>query len=431
MFKKIFGQSVGELFGNKRFLVGFSIVCAIIFWLVIDISQNPVKTVSIADVPISITTENTAVSELGLDVVGGDINQKVTVDISGPNYIVSSLSKDDILVSASLAEVKEAGTYELSLIGTRNSSKIGYEIAGIKPEKISLVFDNVDTKVFDVEANAIGVSTPPDTMLVAENAIVSDNANKTVEITGARSVISNIKRVSAVANVNKVMTATESFDAEIILYDENDNEISKDGLTLSVSKPKITVPIYTKKTVPLVAVFNNAPEYYINNGVPHTMSIQGEKVTEIEIKGPAAAVELMTHVNLSVIDFANISPDKHQFECTLDLPNTVKTTDNTITVMVNVEIKNISSKTISVQRLTAENMAQGYSLSGNVIKNVVLYGSKTDIKSINASSVVAVVDLKDVGTGQTTVKPKFRVEGYDTVWVYGTDYDVSITVKSN
>ena len=48
---------ITKLFDNKKFLIAFSVVLAVIFWLVIEITENPSRDVVLSGVPITLTQQ--------------------------------------------------------------------------------------------------------------------------------------------------------------------------------------------------------------------------------------------------------------------------------------------------------------------------------------------------------------------------------------
>ena len=88
--------SVSKWMHNKKVVMTVSLVCAIIFWGIINVSESPNITRDIHNVPVVISLEGTAAKDVfDLDVVGGE-ERTVTVTVSGPRYIVAGLTAEDI-----------------------------------------------------------------------------------------------------------------------------------------------------------------------------------------------------------------------------------------------------------------------------------------------------------------------------------------------
>ena len=196
-----------RLFGNRKFTIPLSVFLAVVFWMVITLSENPQREVTISGLPVTIATANTVVEELGLDVIG-NVDSSVSVVVSGPTYIVSSLTSSDLYVTANLSEVNAAGTYEIPLVANKVGTATGYDVISVVPEKISLTFDYINEEEFPVEAVANGASAVEG--LIADTPVVTNSEDATITVRGPRSYIERISAIRAVADVNEVLSKTET-----------------------------------------------------------------------------------------------------------------------------------------------------------------------------------------------------------------------------
>lgn len=415
--------NLGKLFYNNKFVLVFALIIAIAFWLTIKIGQNTTIEKTISDVTVNITTEGTSVEALGLDVISGGTNQKVNVKVSGPSYVISALTSSDILVTASFSEVTAAGTYQVPLTATKNNSALtDYTIVGVTPGTIEVVFDNIDTKTFTPVAHAEGAVAAEG--LVAEAAVITDTACSTIDISGPRTEMEKIASVTAYADVHKTMSETESFDATIRLLDADGNELDPTSFVLSYSELKITVPISRSKQLPVVPTFTNLPAFYTPSTVPYTLS-----TTVITVLGPPEVVDNLKNVELSAIDFDQVTTGKTEFVCTVTLPNAVKNMDSLEEVTVKLNLGSLEEGKVDITRVNAVNLAKG--LNANVsqtIKNVKLCGPEGVVSALNAEDIYAEVDLTGKAAGEHTVPARIKVNGVNNVWQVGV-YDVLVTIS--
>ncbi len=411
---------ISKLLHNHKLIGVVSFVAAVVIWLVISITQNPTREQIISGVPITINTENTAVQQLGLDVVDDLSLTSVNVRVSGPSYIVTSLTSSDISVGASLSDVNAAGTYELQLSAVRNSNKIGYDIIEVSPSTITVTFDNIDTKTFDLVAVANGVKAEDG--LIAYQPTVTEGTDSKIEITGPRKQMEKVAQVCAVSDAVKTIGSTESFDAKIVLLDEKGSEIDKTNFKIGKDNVKISVPIYKKAEFNIKPVFINAPAVY-GNDVPCTLS-----ETTVTVIGPPDVIGDMTEVKLKPIDFATINSQNLEFDVELDLPTSVKTADNADTVHIKLNIPRVSEKNFAVSDIRFTGLSNGLAAkAGNVIKSVKICGPASDVYKLSGSDLFATVDLTGKAAGEYTVNAVIGCSSADTVWAYGT-YTIIVTV---
>jgi len=414
--------SLKNLLDNKRFTVPFSIGVAFVLWLIIMINQNPIRQQTFNDIPVNVSLENTVVGETGLGIINDVASQKFTVVLSGPNYIVSTLKPEDFILNAEVADVTAAGTYKLDISGVRNSSKSGYTFASITPDTVEVTFDFIDTKEYTVIPKLVGVGAAEG--LVAETPIINGLENGMTTIKGPRSVMDKIDSVVAYAEVNKTLDSTQTYDANIVVYDEKGKALDMTNLVLTTPSVKVSVPISKKVTLPVNPSFKNMPSGLALKNIKYT--VDHNKVTVV---GPPDVVEKMTSVTLSPIDFTSVSTGTKKFEVSLVLPDGVKLLDNIEVFIVSIDTEGYREKIIGVTDIKFTGLADSMKAkTGKTIKNVKICGPSADIKKIKASDVYAVIDLRDKTVGEYTVDVQIKSQKYNKIWQVGT-YSVAVTVE--
>lgn len=407
-----------KLFSNNKFVLIFSLVTAFVFWMGITIVENPERDTTFSNITISVVTDGTAAGELGLDLISIS-SPTATVKVSGPSYVLASLEATDISVALPLADVTEAGKYDIALNAA--SATGGVNIVGITPAKVTAVFDYTDTKQFDVEVEAIGAVAVSG--LVADTPTVSNNADATVAITGPRSELSKIARVVAVAKVNETLSATESFSAALHLYDADGNELDSGVYSIPTEEVKITVPILKQKVLPLKVTFANKPDYYTKNDVPYNVS-----ATRVTVLGPATTVDELDAISLAPIDFDSITSSNNKFDVAPTLPNGVKLAENVEVVTVTVNTNGFQESIFTVNNFEFKNIANGLVSTATSIKNVKICGPRSTLRKLKASDLYAVADLSGKTAGEYTVAVRVYSKAYDNIWQVGT-YNVVVTIK--
>lgn len=410
------------LLENRKFTIPFSICMSIILWLIITMSQNPIRQQIFNDITATVSIENTVISEMGLGIVNDISAQKFSVTLSGPNYVVSSVKPEDFILNADITEVTKAGTYKLKLTGSRNSNKTGYTFASISPSEIEVSFDFIDTKEYTVVPKIIGAAAAEG--LVAETPIINGLENGIITIKGPRTTMEKIDTVAAYAEVDKTLNSTQTYSADIKIYDNKGNELDMTNLVISTTTVKVSVPISKKVTLPVKAAFNNLPEGLTADDIKH--SIDHQKVTVV---GTPEVVAKMTSVTLSPIDFTTVSKNSQSFEATLVLPDGVKLLDNIEFFTITIDTSDFNEKTLNISNIKYSGLSSSLKATVNTsIKNVKICGNKDDIKNIKPEDLYAVVDLSDKPAGDYTVSVMIKSDKYKKVWQVG-QYNIAVTVK--
>lgn len=409
-----------KLLGNKRFTVPFSLGLAFVLWLVITINQNPIIERSFSDMTINVNLENTFASDKGMSIVDDISTQKFTVVVRGASYAVSSIKSGDINVYASAASVDAPGEYNLDVMASKTNQLANYEILSVTPSTMKVSFDYIDTKDFTIKPKTEGATAKDG--LIAENGIVSGTENDTVTISGPRTVMNKISSVVALAKVNKTLDVSETFDADIVLYDEQGNQISDEHLTLSINKVKVTVPISKTKTVPVLVDFTNLPNGFDKNSISYSLNY-----SSVTVIGKPETVDKTESVILSPIDLTAVSPTANSFDVSAKLPEGVRLVDNIEYFNVKLNIDNYSQKVITVSDITCNGLGSGLKIQNIAeIKNVRICGPKSVIKNIG--SAYAEIDLSGKTAGQHSVEVNISFKENNNIWAIGT-YTTTVSIK--
>lgn len=414
--------SIRDLLNNKKFAVTFSIVAAFIIWLILSLYQTPEREQTFTDVPLTINTKGTVVEELGMGIINDVSDVKISVTVYGPNYVVSSLDSQDLTVTASLSDVTAPGTYVLSLNPVKTNKRGDYTFVNISPSSITAKFDYIDTQEFDVVPQAEGVSAVSN--LIAEAPVLSSTDDAKITIKGPRTEMKKITSVVAYKEVNKVLESTTSFDADIKLFDEEGNELDKKPFDIEKETVKISVPISKKATFNLVPTFTNAP----SDDAKNNLSIKLD-VDTITVIGPPNTIDSMQNVELSPIDYTQISKSNGTFTLTPVFPDGVKSLDNIEQVVAQINTSALSERTFNISNIEFINKADSITTaSATNIKNVKICGPSRVVRNLTEDDFKAVVDLKGKATGEYTMNVTITCHSNPVVWQVGK-YTVSVTLN--
>lgn len=408
-----------KLLYNKNFTIPFSVLLSFAIWIVITIVQKPTMDRSFSDMTVAINLENTFASENNMSLIGDISDQRFTVLVMGSNRVVSALSANDINLYASAATVDSPGEYDLLVSATPGSE---YDVLDISPKTVKVRFDYVETQEYTIEALAEGVTAAEG--LIAENPAVSGLESGTISITGPRTTINEIASVKAKTAVNRTLSASETFDAEIVLYNEKGDEIEQTDLTFSINEVKVTVPISKRKTVSVNVDFSNMPEGFDKSTIP--VQIDHETV---EIIGTPETVDKIKSITLSPIDLTTVSKESNTFKVTAKLPEGVRLFEKIENFEVKIDLSNYVERTITVTRVRYTGLTEGLKTSGTTsINGVKICGPRSVINKLNIDNVYAVRDLSNKIKGEHTVNTYIGFDNYNDVWAIGT-YQTSITIK--
>ncbi len=416
---------ISDLFYNNRFLLVFSIVVAVIVWLVVAVEFSPETTQTIKNVPVKIDYSEIKNNLGGLQPFG-ETDFTVDVTVSGQKIVVESDSiADSINVTASTGYVNSVGNYDLQ-INVEGSDE--YKIVGVSPELVQVYFDYPREKEFKIETDVTFDSKAVEDGYFMDDFVLSDT--NTVKVSGPESEINKIERIVAKAEHEGSMRQSDTVDGVL-------TAVTKDGSTLKYvsfkrqsEKVQITIPVYKIATLPVTCAFSNIPAEYLDS-LPFEVSISPATAT---FGIPENQLENKTSFELSSkIDFSKLNVGQNVF--------TVSVTDNEISggivldetkeFVITVTVKNMGAKTISAPStmgvsgvpagLTAELSKLNFSV-------LTVIGPEEQLGLLNADNLVLTADFSNIDENASDVVTVPVRLSNDSCWSFG-EYTATFTIS--
>lgn len=145
--KKI--RNLNDLMNNNKFVFVVSIVVAFFVWVAVAMYKSPEETNTIYNVPITIDTENSIVAQKGY-VNFWQSDDVIDVTVTGPRYLVTSLTAEDISVTANVNTVDSAGIFDLALRVSLKEDSPDITISAQSKTSVEVYFDIEREKQFDI-----------------------------------------------------------------------------------------------------------------------------------------------------------------------------------------------------------------------------------------------------------------------------------------
>ena len=372
-----------------------SVVFAAILWFLITNINDPVVSQTFYDVPVtikntSLITENGQVYEV-LD----DTDVISTVKVYAPRTAIDSLSKDNIVATADVANMTSNYTIPISLSTNKYSNEIESISGSIDTVKLDV--EDKATKTLALTATTSG--TLEDGYIVGT---VSTEQNL-IRVSGPESIVSHIK--SAVVDVDVTgFTSNIGTDADIKLYDEEGNVISEGNLTLNITSVRVNVTILETKRVPIVYTITGTPA----SGYQLTGVIDSTPDT-ILIAGRSSALSEVDFIGVSDA-LLNVQGLTENLETTIDLtdylPSNISFGDSDFNgiVSVVVHIEETKSKTVDldVSSFTISNVPEGYQVTivtgeeeGDTTQSITVSGLQAALDTATASAITGEIDMQE------------------------------------
>ncbi len=365
-----------------------AILFAILLWLVVTNINDPVGTYRVYNVPVTIQNTNLITDNGQVYEVLDNTDVIDVVTISAKRSIIDSLNESNVVAVADMNDLTNIDTIAIQLSTNKYNDKLESIKGSIDTVKLNI--ETEKTKTLPLRAETTGELK--DDYIVGE---VTAEQNLVV-ISGPESVVSQIKRAVASVDVSG-FTSNISTDADVRLYDENDEEITADSLVKSISKVRVTVEILATAKVPVTYQVSGEPaEGFEANG---ENSISKSSVT---IAGRPSVLQNVSSIDIpaSAIDITDAEDDV-SFALKLEdyLPSGISLADdadNTVTVTIGIEPVAERTIRLPVSGIALTGVPDGYEgelVADGISVEVVLAGLPENLEKVSSTQLSASFDV--------------------------------------
>lgn len=420
--------SLSGIIRNNRILMVLSLLISFGLWIWVAVEKSPVVQNIISDVPINLDLTDSVPEQLGLQIFG-DKDFKVDVTVSGKKYILASLDKSDITVTAVTNYVDSSGTKTLQLKYAVADGSEDFDIISLSKSYIEVYFDMPKQVELPLQAEF----TSDINSLIPENCILGDIvfSKPTVNVSGPASEINRINKVVANVNLTEKLEKNTTLVPEIKFVTEDGSKLVYSEIDAESRDITMSIPILKKVTLPTSVTFKNAPANFASDPLKYTIS-----PNRITAAVPIDLADTLKSIPVAVIDFADITKGINVFNISSSDIADIKVIPATASKFrVTVDASSMSAKTVTVpaSRVRVTNSLDKYS-----IKNVdsgdltfTLVGEKDALESINADSIVLNADLQSIKIDENVNSlPVIASVTSGKCWVHGrNDVKVSVSEK--
>ena len=409
-----------RLFQNNYALLVLALVVSFGIWVYMSMNSVNDTNVTISNLPIQTELSDSA-KELGLQVFSGDTTT-ASVTLSGNRTMLGQITESDLIVTASASSVSTTGNYTLPVSATKANPSSNFQIVSNTPSSINVVVDYFKEGTFTIQDGLeYGV----------KNGYYGSTSMpyKELKISGPQSEVMKIKKVVAKGTIEGELTEDKEVVAQIVLYDENNNELPQKLLTLSFTTMDVKVEVMPEKTVPLKPVFINKPA-----GLNITEDMITINPSSILLAGPKDVIDNVKAVNIEAIDFSTLKNDVAKFDAlSFDVLDSCKNISDNNTVSVTLDLSSMSVKQFDVETFSVEGLPSKYKsevTSKSVTVTVV--GPKSEIDALTADKITAVIDTTDANgkTGSVQMPVSFKFSSATSCWAYGK-YQANLTITES
>lgn len=381
-----------------------SLVLAFVLWAIVMDEENPNRTVSFSDFPVTVKGESQLLAVHGLSLIEAEADG-VFVQVSGPRNQIQN--KDDlrrrITAEIDLSGISEPGEYDLAVSVV--VSRAGVEVSSISPRSIHVRVDKVTTATVPVRVDAAG--TPANGYRIGKPEPVTTDR---VTIEGPASELDGVAYAYAVISAEgRQATVTE--DCALTLYSDAGQPITNGHVTCKTGKIKVRLPVYPIETIPLTVTLKDGG----------TVSAAQTKVSiepgSINVVGDPNVIAGMSVINLGEIDLGSIKIDV-PLEIRIPLPDGVRLDEGQPQyAKVTVTVDGVSTRKLQVTSFVPTDTAADTGAYQTAVVTpqveVELRGSESALAEVDANSfkIGLTFDSSALGAGTHSIKGVVVVSG--------------------
>ena len=366
----------------------FSIIGAIVIWILIVNIDDPVVTQKYSEINVSILNESIILNQGKVFQITNN-SSKVDVYIRAKRSILKNIRDDNIVCTADLEDMSVDGIVPIDITLSRYENQISE--AFTRPANMIISVENSVSKKFPV--NIVTNGDP------AKGYFISDKTSDvdTVTVSGPESLIKQIDKVNVSVNTSN-NTKEMSYTVYPYYTDADGNRIASDMISSDVTDTGIavTIKILKAKTVPIVIEESGhvAAGYTIDKitTTPEKIDIIGtvqkmESVEQIVVSGSEVDVTGFNTTMEKTIDIKKYLPDGIEL---------ASYEDGTIAITVTISPYGTKELEYPVGSIIVNNSPYGMKVDYGTLKTITLNlaGNKSDIDSLKEKDLKVILDIR-------------------------------------
>ena len=401
---------------SKVVRIVISILVAIAMWLYVDLERAPERTMTIRDIPVEFSGENTTLADKNLMLLSG-YDTTIDLKIRGPKRELVKMNRDNVRVIASTSSIDSVGVHQLDWTVSFPDGVVRTNVSVEKASlsQITVTVGELYTKEVPVECQVVGE--------VAEGYFTGDVVLDP-EVLTLRAQRDDLLNVSCAKLTVDISGATRSVvqTVDVQLYDYDGNPVENSNIRTNTSLIQAKVPVLTTREVELAVEFSGVPGTAMNSIkcdiTPKTVRLNGEADVLDSIDKLVLATLHVDDLELHQQNSYVVTPPDGTW---LVNGNEVATAD--------ITLEGIEEKSLTATSIEFDKLPSGlYAIAPDSGLTVRLWGLSEEIEAVTAENLRVIADMSAVtGQGTVTVPVTVTISGFNDVTVRGT-YELTVTV---
>ena len=399
------------MLNNRRATFILAFIMAVVLWAYVLGEVDPMRTVTIRDIPIRFLNE-TALDDESLVITETDYTT-ISVTFEAKRSLANKIKESDFHATANLKGLTQGDNIvdvELTKPSNINLESISHEHINITTDK--LIEAEKEIKV--VLINESSKDTEPKILRLSEHQ---------VNVSGAATQVNKVERVLAKLDASRVTDDPNSISADLEAVDTNDAQV--EGVELDAKNIYVTAILKYLKSVDLVVPVSGRDSGSISRGYSAPDSIV--------IKGSEADLEDLDSITCEPVDISDLYENK-SIPLVPILPKGIELSDESENLALEVAVYNagVAEFDFDETYVNIVGIDENSSVKIHEIDiNVKVKGASTVINSLTADDLMLTADAADLTTGTHTVDVDVTLDkaGVDLIEV--KPQKITIDVNTN
>lgn len=389
---------IKALTGNLALKI-ISLVFAFVIWVLVTNNNNPIRSMTISNVPITIVNED-SIGDIG-KVAEPEGSDTVTLKLTERRSVLNKLNRNNFYVEADLETMNEMDTVPLTVVC--DNAAVTWDEIAISPSSLKVKVEDKVEQTFPI--SVITTGEVADGYAVGKTEVED---GKNILIAGPESLVNIIGQVNAPVSVSG-MSEDSDVTATLRVYDKNGAELTETQLGRLEFKtvsgdviPDRAVPVSlslweVRTDIPLKIEAVGVPAFGYRVGsitaVPATVTLAGTKEAFEKIGS------ILTVADPVVVDGLSESADQElSLESTLEAYEDVKLPpdmDPVISVRVGIEKTGYSTLDLPLSSIVLLNKPEDRKLVFTPADKVTISVKAEDTnKALTVDMIEATMDLE-------------------------------------
>lgn len=397
-----------SLFWNNAGLKLIGILLALVLWLMLSNTQDPVVASSVS---VPIVYDETGLESRNLMAISKPTT--VTIPVQVRKSRLRYLSAEDFTVTANLTEVigeikdaPEATKINLEITKSPSATYIQSWQYPQSQSYIRVTLDKIKTEVYVIQFN-LGKELPEGYQLGELSCSPSR-----VKVTGPTSDFTNLATVRATVDLSLLSEGNPCITAPLGLYDGNNRLLTSGRLKLSRDSVEVSVGLNQMKEISVsIAAYSGTPAPgYVVSRVDYSPKLIQICGTQNALANISTIIIPSSELNISGAD----SSMEFQIDVSSYLPDDITLAEGqSAQILVQIELEQLQLKEYRIkpeqlQLLHTSDQYEYEILSSEVA--ISLEALKADLDSLNESDIKGAVDVSGLTPGEHSVPIVFDLD---------------------